>query len=133
MLSSWGGTLLIDVKSERPEDYVDIARLLKGRNAVLICRIASGAAEVKAIAPALGTAALTTVQPRTDIDYRLIDARVELRTPLDVWLRDPTIVFVNQDDYGRTESEWVARADRWGARMIIVNDLASALSHSSGP
>jgi glycerophosphoryl diester phosphodiesterase len=122
-LASYEGLLVVDVKTRRADDYRALVQILAGRRALLICRSAEGAAAAKAAGPSLPTAALVTLTPRDDIDYRLIDAAIQVRSPLDLWLGDPAIVFQNEATYGESSPEQLRRADDWGAEMIIVNEI----------
>lgn len=127
-LADYSGILVLDIKVTATEEYETVARLFVGREVTFICQTDAGARAVKSVDPAFHTAASPGVQPRTSIDYRLLDARTRIRSPLDLWFGDPALVYEDGSDYGKENPEWLRRADAWGARMYLTNRIEAAIA-----
>lgn len=126
-LSGYSGTLILDVKVTATSDYEELARRFGDRDPIFICQTAEGALAVKRVNPTLRTAASPGVQPRDGIDYRLLDVRTRIRSPFDLWLGDPVMLYENGADYGNEDPEWFRRAEAWGAEMYLTNDIERAI------
>ena len=131
-LAGYPGILILDVKTTAPAGYRELARMLGNRVAYFICSSADGAAAIKAVNPTLLTVAPVVVRPRSDIDLRLLDARTQVRSPLDLWFGGPTMLYENGADYGHEDSEWFRRARTWGAELYLTNHIAATLQELGG-
>jgi hypothetical protein len=128
-LSDYRGDLFIDLQHAVSDDLADLAELLRGRRAIVICRSADDIVALSAIDPSIGTVLrLGRMRPDAPPDLVFLEAVSEATVGFVAQQELPVATYLD-DRYALFADAWVLRR-AWaaGVDVYLTKQLEPALA-----
>jgi Glycerophosphoryl diester phosphodiesterase family len=115
-LRDFDGLIYVDLQHARDAPAVELAHLLAGRHAAILCRSPGDARAIRAVDPSILTIARRGSEYRSEVSAWLMEAVGEATVGTIARAELPVVVYVDPDLFN--EDEWPAFRRAWSAGVM---------------